>query len=268
MKFGLVSRIDRHEAIEKAKEVHEFLGKEGYTIEIEKETAEKIGRIGLPMNEFDVDILITIGGDGTILNALHKCKSKIFGINAGVTGFMSEVSLNDAITGLKRVIDGDYLVDKRMRLQTIIDNNILPDSVNEAVIHTAHVSKLRHFKIMVDNNFAEEVRADGIIIATPTGSTCYAMSAGSPILDPRVPALVIVPIAPFALSSRALVVPAGSEIKIKLYEFKPCMLVLDGQYVKKIEDDFEIRFTSSDNYAEFIRFSTDFYKRVWEKLVG
>ena len=155
-----------------------------------------------------------------------------------------------------------------MRLKTMLDNNILPCSLNEAVIHTAHVSKLRHFEIMVDDSLAEEVRADGIIIATPTGSTCYAMSAGSPILDPRVPALVIVPIAPFALSSRALVVPAKSKITIKLYEFKPCMLVLDGQFVKKIEENFTMEFTSSKNYAEFIRFSTDFYKRVWEKLVG
>lgn len=267
MKFGLVSRVDRNDAINKAKEVLEFLENEGEKVEIEEKTAKKIGKEGIELKEMNVDILITIGGDGTTLNALHNCRAKIFGINAGITGFLTEVGLNKAIEGLERVLKGDYFIDKRMRLRTLLNNSVLPDSVNEAVIHTAHVAKLRHFKILVDGRFAEEVRADGIIVATPTGSTCYAMSAGSPILDPRVPALVIVPIAPFALSSRALVVPAESEIKIKLYEFKPCMLVLDGQFLKKIEEDFVIKFTASKNYAEFIRFSTDFYKRVWERLV-
>ena len=268
MKFGLISRTDKEDALNKSKEVLDFLEKEGFEVNLEENIAESLSRNGFKIKDLDVDILISIGGDGTTLNALHNCNTKIFGINAGVTGFLSEVNLDDAIDGLKRIINGDYFIDKRMRLKTIIDGISLPDSVNEAVIHTAHVSKLRHFKIDVDDNFAEEVRADGIIIATPTGSTCYAMSAGSPILDPRVPGLVIVPIAPFALASRALVVPADSEITITLYEFKPCMLVLDGQFVKKIEEDFVIKITSSENYAQFIRFSTNFYKSVWEKLVG
>ena len=126
---------------------------------------------------------------------------------------------------------------------------------------------MRHYEIFVDDVMANSIRADGVIIATPTGSTSYAMSAGGPILDPRVAGFIIVPIAPFKLSARPMVVPIDSKISIRLLTPKrPSLLVLDGQLEYKIKTNDKITFTRSESPARFIRFEPDFYKRIEEKL--
>jgi NAD+ kinase len=267
MKFGVMSNPNIDKATVVAQEVIEFL-QDKADLTIEDSLAAKIGVTGTSLSDMNPDILITIGGDGTVLWALQRTQVKLFCINAGVLGFLTEISPDQAIESLKRILNGDYIIDKRTRLKTILNGERLYDSINEAVIHTAHVAKMRHFSIMVDDNLLSNIRADGMIVATPTGSTCYAMSVGSPLVDPRVNAFVIAPIAPFKLSARPYVVPIESEITIKVLEpDRPCILVLDGQYETQVQSEGEIKFTASENPAELVRFSTDFYKRVSEKLV-
>ncbi len=267
MKLGVISNPSIEKATGVAKEVIEFLSDKA-DVTIEESLASILGVKGKPLSEMKPDILITIGGDGTVLWTLQRIKVKLFCINAGVLGFLTEVSPEDAIESLDRILKGDYIVDKRTRLKTVLNGKRLYDCINEAVIHTAHVAKMRHFEIMVDDDFMADIRADGIIVATPTGSTCYAMSVGSPLVDPRVNAFVIAPIAPFKLSARPYVVPIESEISIKILEpERPCILVLDGQYETQVASEGTIKFTVSENPAELVRFSTDFYKRVSEKLV-
>ena len=267
MKFGVMSNPNIEKATLIAKDVIDFLEDKG-EVTVEESLASKFGISGHPLQEMKPDILITVGGDGTVLWALQRTTAKLFCINAGDIGFLTEVNPEDAIESLKRIIKGDYIIDRRARLKTVLNEKRLFDCMNEAVIHTAHVAKMRHFEILVDDNPIGEIRADGIIVATPTGSTCYAMSVGSPLVDPRVNAFVIAPIAPFKLSARPYVVPIDSEIKIKLLEpDKPCILVLDGQYETQVESEGIILFTASNAPAELVRFSTDFYKRVSEKLI-
>lgn len=267
MKLGVISNPSIEKATRIAKEVIEFLSDKA-DVTIEGSLASILGVEGKPLSEMKPDILIIIGGDGTVLWTLQRINVKLFCINAGVLGFLTEVSFEEAIPSLERILKGDYIVDKRNRLKTVMNGERLYDCINEAVIHTAHVAKMRHFEIMVDDNFMADIRADGIIVATPTGSTCYAMSVGSPLIDPRVNAFVIAPIAPFKLSARPYVVPIESEISIKLLEpERPCTLVLDGQYETQVASEGTLKFTASENPAELVRFSTDFYKRVSEKLV-
>ncbi|MEE9151267.1 MAG: NAD(+)/NADH kinase [Thermoplasmata archaeon] len=267
MKFGVMSNPDIEKATGLAKDVIDFL-KDKAEVTIEERLASKLGVKGQSLTEMKPDILITIGGDGTVLWALQRTNAKLFCINAGVLGFLTEASPENALESLKKILKGEYIVDKRARLKTVLNGERLFDCINEAVIHTAHVAKMRHFKILVDDNFVADIRADGIIIATPTGSTCYAMSVGSPLVDPRVNAFVIVPIAPFKLSARPYVVPINSEIIIKLIEpERPCILVLDGQYETQVASQTTMMFTSSEKPAELVRFSRDFYKRVSEKLI-
>jgi NAD+ kinase len=267
MKLGVISNPSIEKATGVAKEVIEFLSDKA-EVTIEESLASILGVKGMPLSEMKPDILITIGGDGTVLWTLQHINVKLFCINAGVLGFLTEVSPEDAIESLDRILKEDYIVDKRTRLKTVLNDKRLYDCINEAVIHTAHVAKMRHFEIMVDDNFMADIRADGIIVATPTGSTCYARSVGSPLVDPRVNAFVIAPIAPFKLSARPYVVPIESEIYIKILEpERPCVLVLDGQYETQVQSEGTIKFTASENPAELVRFSTDFYKRVSEKLV-
>jgi len=119
----------------------------------------------------------------------------------------------------------------------------------------------------VDDQLALDVRADGIIVATPTGSTCYAMAVGSPIIDPRVDAFVIAPMAPFKFAARPMVVPASSKVRIEVAKPKPCMCVIDGQQEKEMEGLEAAEFSISENKARFIRFERDFYTRIREKIV-
>lgn len=133
---------------------------------------------------------------------------------------------------------------------------------------TRRPAKMLHIEISVDDEVVEELRADGIIIATPSGSTAYSMSAGGPIVDPRVEAFLIVPICPFKLSARPLVVSNKSVIRVKLLrKGKKAIAVIDGQYEEEINHMDEVIFRKSGRKARFVRLSKDFYRKVREKLI-
>lgn len=234
---------------------------------MEKEIAKVWGQKGKKIEDMDVDIMIAVGGDGTILRALQKNRAPVLGINAGDLGFLTEIP-NDGVTeGIKRVLKGDYILDERTKLKTIINGKRVHDATNEAVVHTAHIAKIRHFKVFVDDELALEVKADGIIIATPTGSTCYAMSVGAPMLDPRIEALIIAPMAPFKFAGRPTVVPAKSDIRLELVHPKPCVLVGDGQEETCLVGDEKLNFTVSEEKSRFVSFGRSFYTRARMKLM-
>ncbi|MCK4614922.1 MAG: NAD(+)/NADH kinase [Thermoplasmata archaeon] len=269
MEYGIISRIDYINALELTEKIIEYMNQ--FTdILVEESTAEHLDLSNAidsaPLEEMNVDTLITVGGDGTILRALQKLDAAIFAVNMGRVGFLTEVPGEQVEEHLGRLLEGDYIIEQRSKLRTLKNNEEFADAVNEAVIHTAQISKIRDFNIFVDDVLADNIRADGLIIATPTGSTCYAMSAGSPIIDPRIQAHVVVPIAPYKLSTRPMVVPASSEIRIEEVEGRESVLVIDGQHEEKIGDDV-LHFTRSPKTARFIRFQRNFYERVREKFL-
>jgi len=262
----LTANIHVPDAVSICKKVLRYL--EGQEVVLEDCIASFLGGKGCRIEDMDVDVLVTVGGDGTILRSLQMNSAPILGINAGVLGFLTEISKDNLGEGLKRVIEGDYIIDERLRLKVSVDGVKHSDALNEAVLHTAHVAKIRQFEIYVDNQLVVDTRADGIIVATPTGSTCYAMSVGAPIVDPKVEALVIAPMAPFKLSARPFVVPATSNITVRLVRKKPCVLVVDGQDEMPLDGGEEIEFTKSERPARFISLGGSFYSRTREKLMG
>jgi len=149
-----------------------------------------------------------------------------------------------------------------------VDGRRLYDCTNEAVLHTAQVAKIRDFEVWLNGTLVQKVRADGIIVATPTGSTSYNLSVGGPIVDPRVEAFVISAIAPFKPAARATVVPTNGEVRVKLTKPKECLLVLDGQHEEEIKGTEDIRFSGSESRAKLVKFGDDFYRRIEEKLVS
>jgi len=249
-----------------AKKVLEAL--KGVDYVVETHTAEALGLKGVPLAKMKVDALITVGGDGTILRTLQASDAPVMGVNAGVLGFLTEIQSEEIKTAIKKLLKGDYHIDERLKLKTVLNGRRLEDATNEAVVHTAHIAKMRHFAISVDGTRATEVRADGLIVATPTGSTSYAMSVGSSIIDPRVDALVIAPIAPFRLAARPLVVSARSKISVRILDPKECTMVIDGQCEFKIRGDETLIFTASEKKAKFISFKDDFYRNLEEKLIA
>jgi NAD+ kinase len=249
-----------------AKKVLEALKGNDYVVETH--TAEALGLKGVSLAKMKVDVLISVGGDGTILRTLQGNDAPVMGVNAGVLGFLTEIQAEDVKAAIKKLLKGDYHIDERLKLKTVLNGRRLEDATNEAVVHTAHIAKMRHFTISVDGTRATEIRADGLIVATPTGSTSYAMSVGSSIIDPRVDALVIAPIAPFRLAARPLVVSARSKIAVSILEPKECTMVIDGQCEFKIRGDENLVFTASEKKAKFISFKDDFYRNLEEKLIA
>ena len=242
---------------------------DGHDCVLEEETATALGVKGVPFSELDgVDIVISIGGDGTMLRILKNTERPILGVNAGAMGFLTEVSPDGIEGAIERLLKGDYFIDERIKLKTVMDGQRLVDAVNEAVVHTAHIAKMRHFSVAVDGQPAIDLRADGLIVATPTGSTSYAMSVGSSIVDPRVEALVIAPIAPFRLATRPFVVPARSRIDISIAEPKECTMVIDGSEVLDMTGEERLEFSASEKKARFVSLEDDFYKDLQEKLIA
>jgi len=267
MRFGVTANPRIPSAMESAKHVLVRL-EPAHEVLLESDLARALGRKGLPLAHMKADVILAIGGDGTILRALQLSDAKVLGINSGSLGFLAEVNADEADAYLERTIRGDYKVQERMRLKVVVDGERMFDCTNEAVVHTAHIAKIRHFEIQLDEQVVERVRADGVIVATPTGSTSYSMSAGGPIVDPHVDAIIVTAIAPFKPASRPHVFPARGQIHVRLLKPKECLLVMDGQHESSLKGTEDVVFTASERRAKFIRFGDDFYRRIEEKLTG
>ncbi|MGZ7119879.1 MAG: NAD(+) kinase, partial [Methanobacterium sp.] len=240
MRIGIVTRHDLHRGLELAEEIADFLIKEKVEIVLDSLIVDNLRRfhnLSSEIDEMDVDMIITIGGDGTILRTqslIGEKKIPIFGINLGTVGFLTEIGPEEAFHAIKEVLAGNYFVEERTRLEVWHNRDLAP-ALNEVVILTRKAAKMLHIEVKVDDEIVEELRADGIIFATPSGSTAYSMSAGGPIVDPRVDAFIIVPICPFKLGSRPTVVSGQSIIKVRLLrEGKKAVAVIDGQYEEEI----------------------------------
>lgn len=184
------------------------------------------------------DLVITIGGDGTILNAARSLADKnvpLLGINIGRLGFLADVSPDEVDTVLDNVLSGDYLEEKRFLLKASVHRNsdviFTADALNDVVVHVRDVARMIEFETLIDGLFVNHQRADGMVISTPTGSTAYALSSGGPILQANLDAIALVPICPHTLSNRPLVVNANSEVDILICETKQAVaqVTCDGQ---------------------------------------
>lgn len=265
-RYGIYTNANVRNAMDYTRQVMEALGDTTYFVD--SEIADIMGIPGLPLEEMDVDTVIVIGGDGTLLRALQHTDAKVIGINGGSVGFLAEIDHDYIKEGIDRLKAEDYIVETRFRLNCWYNGEYLPDAVNEAVVHTASVAKIRHFKVYIDDVLASEMRSDGVIISTPTGSTCYAMSLGAPYMDPKVKALMVVPMAAYKFNSRPFVIPSTSKVTVENVLDKECLIVIDGQTEFVMEGGSKIEFMLSDRPARFIRYKTDFYSRVREKLVN
>jgi len=267
MRFGITANPHIPTAYDAALAIAKSLEPD-HDVVLEADLAQSLGRRGSPLAHMQVDVVLAVGGDGTILRALQLAKAPVLGINSGSLGFLAELDAGEAEPYLRRLIRGEHRIEERLRLKVQLNGQRLFDCTNEAVVHTAHVAKMRHFEIQVDGTAVQKVRADGIIVATPTGSTSYSMSAGGPIVDPRLDAILVTAIAPFTPFMRPYAVPATSTVRVKLVKPRECLLVMDGQHEVSLKGTEDVAFTGSESRARFVRFRDDFYRRIEEKLRG
>jgi NAD+ kinase len=253
-KIGIIANIEKEKSAECTVQLRDWALKQGIEVFLEEGIAKKIGDDkGLDRRDLAsmVDLLVVLGGDGTILRTVRFVSEydiPIVGINLGEFGYLTEVNLNEMYSALELIVKGDYQTEKRMMLditlylgtETIRQQSIL----NDVVITRGNLSRILNLEMTVNDRYLTTFRADGIIISTPTGSTAYSLSAGGPIVFPETDSFIINPICPFTLTNRPIIIPDDVEIKVIMWtKEQGAMLTLDGQvsYTMKSGDSITIK---------------------------
>ena len=235
---------------------------------LEKKIAAHMSRQGYPIKEIGekADRILIVGGDGTILMVMRYTTKPVFTINTGAVGFLAEVEEEGAVEGVKKILAGHYFVDDRMRIKAVLNGERLPDATNEVVVHVSNVGKILSMGLLVDGVVTEEIDGNGIIIATPTGSTSYSFSVGGPIVDPSIDAFIVAPVAPFRHIASPLVIPAGEELQVKIRGKKSAKVIIDGIRAGVMSSGDELILSMSERKSSFIRLEDNFYSRVYDML--
>lgn len=240
---GLIPRLAKEEAAGLAREMVRWLEARGYQALVESEA----GVSGVPTAPgsdiaASADLLVVLGGDGTLIHAAGLCNQRevpILGVNLGTLGFLTEVPRERAFPLLEKALAGSLDVSRRLMLSVEVRHGekvLLSGAVlNDAVISKNALSRLATLKVTVDGRPATEYEADGLIVATPTGSTAYSLSADGPIVLPTLDAILLTPICPHTLTQRPLVLPASSQVKVRLTSPGEMFVTLDGSLGRPLE---------------------------------
>ncbi len=214
--------------------------------QLPKSDRAKVEIVDKPRLPDSADLIVVLGGDGTFLSIARLMRSRsvpVMGINMGQLGFLTEIKRSEAILHLGQIMDGVCpVINKRALLEVTLKrrNKVIFQGpvVNDAVISKGAIARIIGLEVSIDGQWAHNVRADGIIVSTPTGSTAYSLAAGGPIIEPTLEALVLSPICPHSLTQRPIVIPDNEEIQIKLAH-RPghVLLTLDGQDAVDLDED-------------------------------
>ena len=236
-RVALIGKLRSAEIAESLRELRGMLEQRGCEVLIERETASDLGLRGVDYAAIGADakLAIVVGGDGTILAAarnLVRHHVPLVGVNQGRVGFMTDIGHDDMRSGIGAILDGEYTIEERALLEAEIRRNnksiLQTIALNEAVVGKGSQGRLIEFNLLIDGEFVYTLRADGVIVATPTGSTAYAMSAQGPILHPAVPVFALVPLNPHTLSARPVSVSDRMMIEIVLVRALDARAHFDG----------------------------------------
>lgn len=267
MKALIVSRIDNEAALGFAQKIKQTLESVDCVVAYDLDTAAALHEPGESLEHATAGVVIVVGGDGTILRTIQQMKNPapVLGINWGEVGFLADLEQGEALEYVRRLPSG-FSVEERMRISLVKDNQSIGVALNEALIVTTRPAKMLRFSIIVDGVMAEQFRADGLLISTPTGSTAYAMSAGGPIVDPRINGFLLVPLAPYLLSSRPHLISSNRRLEIRVDSAKPANLVIDGQQTFELGTEGTIKVIRNDKPALFVDVKRNFFEKVDRKL--
>jgi len=246
MKVGLLARCDKPQAAPLVRSLRDALSARGAGILLESRTAGLLGDGTAGVSEQELaqscDLVVVLGGDGTILRALHRMGGTvppIFGINLGSLGFLTGVSGEEWSDAVQSIAGGDYQLSARslLRVELERDGRIAETflGLNDAVVSRGHHSQLIKIEVRVNGEELCVYNADGLIVATPTGSTAYSMSAGGPLVLPDSASFVLTPICPHVLTNRSAVVPDSARLELRLVGDAPGVTVnVDGQEIREL----------------------------------
>lgn len=249
--IALVGKYHSQEIAESLARLAQYLHERGVSVFIERETSEHIGKLvdlsrwvtcGFNDIGAHADLAIVLGGDGTMLNAARRLARycvPLVGVNQGRLGFMTDIARSDLLTCMDDLLDGKFVPETRM----LLDAEVLREgrevaanlALNDVVVDKGAIGRMIEFELFIDGEFIYNLRADGLIVSTPTGSTAYAMSAGGPILHPTLTGIALVPLAPHALTNRPVIVSDQVEIELHVTHSDDARVHFDGQVTVNLQ---------------------------------
>ena len=268
--FKCIALIGRYQSPEIALAIGDltsYLRDAGCEVMIEEDTAASIGdqaRAGAPAVNYEIigaraDLAVVVGGDGTLLNTARRLAASgvpLVGVNQGRLGFMTDISRGTMRDGMGAVLAGRYTREQRAMLEASVERGdqivFRNAALNDVVVNKGEIGRMIELSVHVDGEFLHVLRADGLIVATPTGSTAYALSANGPILHPAVAGIAVVPLCPHALSNRPITVSDSSIIEIRLLPSYDALIHFDGQTRFDARAGDVVRLTRSANVATLL----------------
>jgi NAD+ kinase len=277
--IALIGKYHRPEIGESLLRLATYLESRSCSVVLEQQTAECIGATGYPVLTLDelgerADLAVVLGGDGTMLNiarSLHVHEVPLVGINQGRLGFLTDVSVDTMLETMDEILRGEYTSEDRFLLTTTVrrqgENVFDACAFNDAVVSKGETARLIELEVFVDGQFVYSQRSDGLIVATPTGSTAYALSSGGPILHPTLEAVVLVPICPHTLSNRPIAVNSESTVEILVIHAADARVHFDGQqHFDLQENDWVIVRRSKHPIRLLHPFGHSYYDMLRQKL--
>ena len=272
MRIAVITNKNKDTGLKTATKVAEFLRGQAEVYMSEDAMLDiECGVTYVPLEELFciAELAVVIGGDGTLLNVASECaKANIpaLGINLGRIGFMTEVEVSDIENSLTKLLAGDYTKEKRMLLKASINDSETYHALNDIVVSKRDHEQLIGVDLYAEGELVYHYDADGLIIATPTGSTGYSISAGGPVVDPGMDLYVATPICAHMLLARSAVLPADKELTVKLSD-KDAIICADGQMQRIITNDDVIRISKSGYEFELVKIGkSSFYNTLINKL--
>ena len=282
---GIVAKSHLRKAAPHLVEIEQWLSSRGIDVTFETATAALMTTTAPKRRVADkaalvkaVDTIVVLGGDGTLLSMADAIGAAgvtvpILGINFGSLGFLTEVTLDEVYPALEAMLSGSARVEDRMMLRSTTrrGGTELPAylALNDVVVTKAASARMIDLSVFVGDEFVTRVKADGLIVATPTGSTAYNLAAGGPIVEPRVDALILTPIAPHTLTNRPIVIPASSPVRVQpvMNDRDEVYVTFDGQAGFQLQAGDEIRICRADRTLRLIRPTTrSFFDVLRQKL--
>ncbi len=276
-KIAIVYRIHSPAAVKMAKKVSETLKLKKYHIYTAPEQKTIAGtKTVVSSNELkDMSLIIVLGGDGTYLRAVRLLRGHpvpILGFNMGSLGFLTSHPVSEIFEVIEQTLKNDMVLESRSRLHTLVKlksgKKVAFDALNDIVIERGSFSQLISTSVYYNKNYVNDIKADGLIISTPTGSTAYNLAAGGPILHPEVKAIVVTAVAPHSLSSRPLIFPDHQALTLKLEkQTNTAHLIIDGQKVLELSPEDEVTITRCEkNHLMIRKPNHNFFSLLKEKL--
>lgn len=221
--LGLVSKPEDPRLARTLNDLVDYLRQRSIEVRVDAHAATTLAD-GWPAHDLEdigrqADLVLVVGGDGTLLNTARSLAENdvpMVGINLGRLGFLVDITPEQMLDSLAEILAGHYIEDRRFLLEARIGEREPVLALNDVVLHKWNIARMIEFETQIDGRFVDRQRSDGIIVSTPTGSTAYALSGGGPLLAPGLDAIALVPICPHTLSNRPIVVHGGSEIRIKV----------------------------------------------------